>query len=90
MYTGRIEEVRQIEPSEPTKMVFILTQILIFSMRTKVINFYHKVVPPTNFVHVVFQNAIESREELVTRTKAENHDLEVMLIMVKFIKLSKS
>jgi hypothetical protein len=55
------------------------------SLLSRVVRLESRVKAPAKPVYVVFQKAGESDEKVVSRIKAENHDLEAMLIMVKFV-----
>ena len=55
------------------------------SLLSRVIRLESKVKAPEKPVHLIFQQVGESDEKVVSRVKAENHDPEAMLIMVKFI-----
>jgi hypothetical protein len=50
-----------------------------------VVRLESRVKTPAKPVYVVFQQAGESDEKVVSRTKAENRASEAMLIVVKFV-----
>jgi len=55
------------------------------SLLSRVVRLESRVKAPTKPVYVVFQQAGESDEKVVSRTKAENRASEAMLIVVKFV-----